>query len=287
MFRYPEKIIVTVAPVAHQGTFLPQGVRNPLSPEDVARETADCAQAGAAMVHLHVRNPRGEQVRDLRWFSETIGRIREKSDIIIQGSTGGVSDLSLAERCVSVTEPRTETASLNLGSVNFGEGVYINTLPDIRFWIGEMKKHRVAAELELFDFGMFSTVETLVKEGLLVPPLNYNFCLGFKGALPADPRFLKDLVSLLPGGARWGLNHEGMGDFRLLAAALALGAGSIRVGYEDGCSYLPGKPASSNAVLVQKVVELVRSLGFEPASPAEARKILGLGPVSKSQGTAD
>ena len=276
MFRYPEKIIIAVAPVAHKGTPLPPEVRNPLSPEEVAADILGCAAAGAAMVHLHVRNLEGDQVQDLRWYSKTIDLIREKSDIIIQGSTGGVSELSLEERCVSVTEPRTEIASLNLGSVNFGEGVYINSLPDIRYWIGEMKKYHVVPELELFDFGMLSTVEKLVEEGLLTPPLNYNFCLGFQGALPADPRLLCSLSSCLPAGAHWGLNHEGMKDFRLLAAALGLGARSIRVGFEDGRSYLPGKPSATNTVLVQKVMELVRLLGFEAASPGEARKFLGI-----------
>jgi len=286
MFRYPEKIIIAVAPVAHKGTPMPPESRNPLSPEEIAADVIGCAAAGAAMVHLHVRNSRGEQVQELRWYSETINLIRKESDIIIQGSTGGMSDLSLEERCVSLTEPRTEIASLNMGSVNFGEGVYINTLPDIRFWLGEMKKYKVAPELELFDLGMLSTVEKLVEEGLLNPPLNYNFCLGFSGAIPADPRFLWDLRSHLPAEAQWGLNHEGMRDFRLLAAALGLGARSIRVGFEDGHSYLPGKPASTNTILVQKIAELVRSLGFETANPTEARKILGIGSVPKGSGSS-
>ena len=282
MYKYPEKIIVGVAPVAHKGTQIPRESLNPLSPEEVAADVIDCAALGAAMVHLHVRNPQGDQVQDLRWYSRTIDLIRKKSDIVIQGSTGGVSDLSLEDRCVSVTEPRTEIASLNLGSVNFGEGVYINTLPDIRFWLEKMRKHYVAPELEVFDFGMLDTVERLVEEGLLNPPLSYNFCLGFPGALPANPRYIWDLLSHLPADAHWGLLHEGMNDFRLIAAALGLGARTIRVGFEDGRFYLPGKPAPSNKVLVQKVMELVKSLGFEAASPGDARKILGIGPDPKN-----
>ena len=281
MFRYPEKIILTVAPVAHVGTILPWESQNPLSPDEVALEVLSCATAGAAMVHLHVRNPQGEQVQDLRYYSKTIDLIRKESDIIIQGSTGGISELSLEDRCVSVIEPRTEVASLNMGSVNFGEGVYINTLPDIRFWLGEMEKFQVAPELEIFDFGMLSTIERLVEEGLLKEPVNYNFCLGFKGALPADPRLLWALRSHIPADAQWGLNHEGMEDFKLIATALGLGARSIRVGFEDGRSYLPGKPAPSNAFLVKKAAELVKSLGLEIANPAEARQILGIGPLPK------
>ena len=279
MFRYPEKIILAVAPVAHVGTQMSPESRNPLSPEEVAADVIGCATAGAAMVHLHVRNLKGDQVQDLTCYSKTIDLIRKESDIIIQGSTGGVSDLSLEERCVSVTEPRTEIASLNLGSVNFGEGVYINTLPDIRFWIREMKKHDVVPELMLFDFSMLNNIEILVKEGLLGPQLNYNFGLGFKGALPADPRYLGDLVSRLPEGAHWGIIHDGMEDFKLIAAAIGLGARSIRVGYEDGRSYLPGKAAPSNTILVQKAAELVRSLGFKTANPGEARRMLGIMPL--------
>jgi len=281
MFQYPEKIIIAVAPVAHKGTPMPPETRNPLSPEEIAADVIGCAAAGAAMVHLHVRNSKGDQIQDLTWYSQTIDLIRKKSNIIIQGSTGGISDLSLEERCVSVTEPRTEIASLNLGSVNFGEGVYINALPDIRFWLSEMKKHNVVPELELFDFAMLSTVEKLVEEGLLNSPLNYNFCLGFSGALPADPRLLWSLCSYLPKEAHWGLNHEGMKDFRLLAAALGLGARSIRVGFEDGRSYLPGCPVPSNTILVQKVVELVKSFGFKIATPSEAREMLGIRPLPK------
>ena len=175
MFRYPEKIIITVAPVAHAGTPIPPESKNPLNPEELASDVIGCSKAGAAMVHLHVRNLKGEQVKDLTWYSKTIDLIRLESDIIIQGSTGGISELSLEERCVSVTEPRTELASLNMGSVNFGENVFINTLPDIRFWLGQMKKYRVAPELEIFDFGMLSTIEKLVEEGLLKEPVNYNF----------------------------------------------------------------------------------------------------------------
>ena len=281
MFRYPEKIIITVAPVAHIGTTMPPESRNPLSPEEVASDVIGCAAAGAAMVHLHVRDPKGEQVQDLTWYSKTIDLIRNESDIIIQGSTGSISKLGLEERCVSVTEPRTELASLNMGSVNFGEDAYINTLPDIRYWLGQMNKYGVSPELEIFDFSMLSTVERLVEEGLLKEPVNYNFCLGFKGALPADPRFLWNLRSHLSEGAQWGLNHEGMEDLKLLAAALGLGARSIRAGFEDGRSCLPGKPAPSNTILVQKAAEMVRSLGFKTASPGEARKILGIGPEPK------
>lgn len=272
----PARIIVSVAPVAHVGAVLPAGVSNPLSPEQVAAEVAACARAGASMVHLHVRDPRGEQTFDLTTYSRTLDLIRRESDIVIQGSTGGLSTLSLEQRCVSVREPRTEVASLNMGSVNFGESVYVNTVPDIRFWASAMRREGVVPELEIFEVGMLETVARLAAEGVLEPPLNYNFSLGFRGALPADPRHLAHLAAMLPPGSHWGLIHEGMEDFRLLAAALGLGATAVRVGYEDGRHLAPGLVARSNVELVDRLVELVHLLGLEPATPAEARAILGV-----------
>jgi 3-keto-5-aminohexanoate cleavage enzyme len=270
------KIIIAVAPVAHIGTALPAGARNPLSPEEVAGEVVRCARVGASMVHLHVRNERGEPTFDLSVYSRTLDLIRRESDIVIQGSTGGLSTLTLEQRCVSVAEPRTQVASLNMGSVNFGEGVYINMVPDIRYWAGRMKEHGVVPELEIFEAGMLATVARLAGEGALSPPFNYSFSLGFRGALPADPRHLAHLAALLPPGSHWGLIHEGMEDYRLLAFALGLGAAAVRVGYEDGRHLAPGRVAADNVELVARLAELVTLLGLEIATPAETRALLGV-----------
>jgi len=118
---------------------IPAECNNPLSPDEIAEDVTNYAKAGAGMVHLHVRDQIGEQTFDLSVFRKTLDRIISKSDIIIQDSTGGISTLSLEERCVCLDESRVEVASLNMGSVNFGETVYINTLPDIRFWARKMK----------------------------------------------------------------------------------------------------------------------------------------------------
>lgn len=269
-------IVLAVAPVAHVGTVLPAEAKNPLTPEEVAAEVIGCAKAGASMVHLHVRDLRGEQTFDLRTYSQTLNLIRRETDIVVQGSTGGLSTLSLEQRCVSLGEPRTEVASLNMGSVNFGEGVYINTLPDIRFWAGEMRKCGVVPELEVFEAGMLASIERLVGEEVLQEPLNYSFCLGFRGALPADPRHLGHLAAMLPPGSHWGLIHEGMEDYRLLAAAIGLGARVVRVGYEDGRHLALGRVARSNVELVARLAELVTLLGLRIATPAEARTLLGI-----------
>ena len=269
-------VVISVAPVAHVGTVIPTGAKNPITPEEIATEVIGCAAAGASMVHLHVRDVTGEQTFDLSTYSRTLDLIRRETDIVIQGSTGGKSNLSLAERCVSINELRTQVASLNMGSVNFGEGVYINTLPDIRFWIGEMRKHGVVPELEIFDVSMLASIDRLVDEGLLAQPLNYNFCLGFHGAMLADPRHLYYLSSLLPPGSHWGFIHEGMRDYRMLAAALGLGARAVRVGFEDGRQLAQDRVAPNNVELVKRLADLVDLLGFEIASPAEARAQLGV-----------
>lgn len=272
------KIIVTVAPVCHVGKSVPEGCCNPLTPQSIAEDVTNCAKAGAAMVHLHVRDLKGEQTFELGNFSDTLELIAARTDLVIQGSTGGMSSLTLEERCVCLDVPKVEVASLNMGSVNFGESVYINTLPDIRFWAGSMKEKKVVPEMEIFDLSMVETCSKLANEDVLSRPMHYNFCLGSGMAsnLSATPRNLGYMVSLMEAGSHWGLNHDQMPDFSMLACALSMGASVVRVGFEDSFYYAPGKPAATNAMLVEKLVALIRSMGLEPATPAEARVIFDL-----------
>lgn len=227
------------------------------------------------MVHLHVRDTKGEQVGNLRTFSHTIDLIRKETPIVIQGSTGGKSALSLELRSVSVDEPRVQMASLNMGSTNFGDGVYINTWNDIRYWAKKMKKNNVVPELEVFDLSMINAIVTLHEEGTLQAPLHFNFSLGFTGALSATADNLFRLKQALPPNSSWSLIHEGMQDFSLLGVAIGCGASGIRVGYEDGFSIKAGE-YSTNVELVEHAVSLVRAMGCEVATPQEARTMLGI-----------
>lgn len=272
------KIVVTVAPVCHVGKPVPEGSKNPLTPEEIAADVAACAKAGASMVHLHVRDLTGEQTFDMTQFSRTLDLIREQSDIVIQGSTGGLSTLSLEDRSVCLSEPRVEVASLNMGSVNFGESVYINTLPEIRYWAGRMREEKVVPEMEIFDLSMVETCSKLADEGVLDRPMSYNFCLGTGTAsnLSDTPRNLQFMTSLMEPDGHWGLNNDSMKDLHFLGLAIAMGASVVRVGFEDSFYYEEGKTAPTNAFLVEKLVELVRALGCEPATPEEAREILGI-----------
>ena len=268
------KIIVAVAPVGRNVD--PPSV-NPLTPEAVAGDDIACTEAGASMVHLHVRDSSGEQTEDLTDFSATLDLIRKSSDIIIQGSTGGLTDLTLEERCVSLNDPRVEVASLNMGSINFGEDVYINRLPDIRYWARRMEENRVAPELEIFAAGMLPTYMKLLEEKVLKPPYSINLCLGAEWALPADAETLFFIKSILPEkNVPWGIIHDGMTDFALLATAIGLGASVVRVGFEDSVYFAPSKAAATNAELVERIVSLVQQIGYDVATCNEAREILRL-----------
>jgi 3-keto-5-aminohexanoate cleavage enzyme len=268
------KIIIAVAPVGRSTQ--PPAV-NPRTPKQVAEEVIRCARAGAAMVHLHVRDAKGVQTEDIGMYSKTLDLIRRSSDIVIQGSTGGLTSLTLEQRCVALNDPRTEVASLNMGSVNFGEDVYINRLPDIRFWADRMRRTRTVPEMEIFDSGMLPAARALLAEGAIRPPYSICFCLGFRWTLAPDPRSLFFMTAMMDAKAPWGVVHDGMTDFTLLAAAVGLGASLVRVGFEDSTVWAPGKAVKRNVELVQKLAELVRLLGHEVATPDEARGILGTG----------
>jgi 3-keto-5-aminohexanoate cleavage enzyme len=270
----PRKIIVAVAPTGKKTE--PPSV-NPLSPEDVAGQVAACTKAGASMVHLHVRDKKGAQTEDLTDFSATLDLIRPSSDIIIQGSTGGLTDLTLEQRCVALNDARVEVASLNMGSINFGEDVYVNRMPDIRYWARRMEQTRVVPELEIFAAGMLRAYVKLVEEKVLQPPYSIGFCMGVDWALPADAETLFFMKTMLPEkDVPWGVIHAGMNDFALLAAAIGMGASFVRVGFEDSPFFAPGKAAKSNAELVERMVSLIHQIGYEVATRDEAREMLGV-----------
>ena len=280
------KIIITVAPVCHVGKTIPSECKNPLTPEEIAEDTINCYKAGACEVHLHTRDLKGEQTFELDVFRDTIRRIRKETDMIIQGSTGGLSSLTLEERCVCLNVPEVEVASLNMGSVNFGETVYVNTLPEIRYWAARMRESGVVPEMELFDLSMVETCSRLADEGVLCRPLHYNFCVG-KGTssnLSATGRNLCFLSDLCEPNTSWGITHDQMDDFSMLACAIGMGANAVRIGFEDSFYYAPGRRASTNAELVERLVGLIRCMGCEPATASEARAMQGIPPL-KSETT--
>lgn len=272
------KIIITVAPVCHVGKEIPAECKNPLSPEEITEDVLNCFKAGACEVHLHTRDLKGEQTFELDVFKDTIRMIREKSDMIIQGSTGGLSSLTLEERCVCLNVPEVEVASLNMGSVNFGETVYVNTMPELRYWAKRLDETNTIPEMEFFDLSHVECATRLANEGVVHRPLHYNFCVGPGNSsnLSATGRNLAMLTSLMEPGCSWGITHDSMQDFSMLACAIGMGANTVRVGFEDSFYYAPGKRAKTNAELVERLVELIRVMGCEPATPAEARAMQGI-----------
>ena len=274
------KIIVAVAPTGRK--VKPPSV-NPLTPKDVASQVIACEKAGASMVHLHVRDKFGEQTEDLTDFSATLDLIRQSSDIVIQGSTGGLTDLTLEQRCVALDDPRVEMASLNMGSINFGEDVYVNCMPDIRYWASRMAEARVVPELEIFAGGMLSAYMKLVEEGVLKRPYSIGFCLGVDWALPADAETLFFMKTMLPEkDVPWGVIHARMHDFAVLATAIGMGATLVRVGFEDSPFFAPGEAARTNVELVERIVALIHQIGYEVATSDEAREILRVREFQKS-----
>ena len=266
------KIIISLAPVSVE---TPEDTRNPLKPQEIAEEVINCAQEGAALVHLHVRNQQGELTDNLQTFSETTELIRDNSDIIIQGSTGGLSSLSVEERCIALNDPGVECASLNMGSVNFDNEVYINTLPEIRCWATRMKEKGIIPELEIFDGAMINNSKLLMEEGIIERPLNFAFCLGKKGALPASTYNIQFLQGMLPEDAKWGLVHVDMQDLSLLATAIGMGASFVRIGFEDSIYYAKPEYAKTNLILVKRLASLIKNMGLDIATAREAREILG------------
>lgn len=263
-----KKVILTVAPVSADA------VR--LDPDAVARDVADCVAAGASVVHLHVRGADNRLTDDLTVLREIVGGIDARTDAVIQVSTGGVSAMTIAQRCAPLSFDRVEMASLNVGSVNLGEAVYANPIGDVRYCVAQLEKHNILPEVEVFELGMIHTMTGLSRTSSLRGPLLFNIILGASGAAPANPEALFALRSAIPAGALWGLSHAGRRDMRLLVAGVLLGASTVRIGFEDGILLDETTTARSNAELVEKLAGILRACGVETATPAEAREMLRL-----------
>lgn len=269
-----DPLLITVAPCVPPAHFeqVP-GLR--LTPEYLAAEVIDAHAAGAAIAHLHVLDEDGYPTHDLAAFERTLAFIRDRCDIIIEGSTGGVNTLTPAERSVAL-QADIELASLNPGSVNYDAGVYVNSPDDIDYWVRAMHRRGIKPDIAIFETGMIANAMRYADEGLIEPPYIFGFVLGQTGAMPATPRNLVHLVETIPDGALWGVVGHGGHDVVLNTLAIAMG-GHARAGFEDNTQYRPGVAAASNAQLVQRLVRIADEVGRPVATPAEAREFLGLG----------
>lgn len=267
-----DKVLVSVAPV--------RAADHKIDPKKIAADVVACAKAGAAMVHLHVRDNRGNLTSNLDVFRETVELIREQSDIIIQASTGGVSNLSIKERCAPLYESIVETCSLNVGSTNLGEAVYSNPIPEVKYCVKEIIKTGKVPEIEVFEIGHTHMVQELRKEFPMKNPILFSIVLGHPGEAPATPEALMAMVNFIPGDAIWGITHAHRTDFGIIAGALGLGAKTVRIGFEDSCYLNPTTTVETNLPLVQKTVALLHSMDKQAMTAEEAREMLHLEQLS-------
>jgi len=263
-----KKILISVAPVS--------AMEHPIDPKKIAADVIECEKAGAGMVHLHVRDSQGKLTPDLTVFKETVERIRGKSDIIIQASTGGVSKLTIQERCAPLYYDQVEATSLNVGSCNLGDSVYCNPSAEVQYCLGEIIKTNKVPEIEVFELGMIHTVTELRKQFTFHHPLWFSIVLGHSGAAPATVEALIAMRSFIPEGALWGITQAHRRDYRIFTAALGMGASTIRVGFEDSNYLDETTMVSSNVPLVARVAKIIEVIGCVPATPNEARNMLNI-----------
>jgi 3-keto-5-aminohexanoate cleavage enzyme len=269
-----EKAIVTCAVVGAEVTRA-QSPAIPYTPEEIALAALEAWRAGAAAVHLHARHPDGRPSQQAVHFREIVDRVRAAgSDVVLQCSTGGAVGMGVEERLGSLVEGA-EMATLNLGTMNFGDEVFVNTRPDIVRIAGRIRERGLVAECELYDAGMLETLRWLLEKGHLARPYHVQFVLGVPGGMSGTERNLRFLVEGMPEPAHWTV--AGIGRFELPMAELALRMGGhVRVGLEDNLFLSRGVLAKGNGELVEAAVRRVREAGREPATPTQAREILGI-----------
>jgi uncharacterized protein (DUF849 family) len=277
----------------------------PLSVDQIVKDGLRAFEAGASVLHIHVRDEvSGRPVADLELFHRVLAQLKERTDAVLQPTTGGGRGMTIVERGAIIPRFRPEMATLNAGSFNFGlfpvaqreldfqpweleylEGtrdyIFKNTFADVAYLAELMRAAGTRPEIEIYDVGHLFNLRQLVKDGVLTPPFNLQFVLGVLGANGIEPdqlvHMLRTAERLFGVGAfTWSAAGVGYpGEFHLAALGLMLG-GNVRVGLEDNLRVRRGELAASNADLVTKAVRLAELFDKTPATPNEARAILGL-----------
>jgi 3-dehydrocarnitine:acetyl-CoA trimethylamine transferase len=266
----------------------------PVTPKQIAESGIAAAKAGAAIVHIHVRNPEttGPSM-ELAHYKEVVDRIRDSgTDVVINLTTGagarfvpGSNDpmvpdpkstlRTAAERVRHVVELKPEICSIDMGSINMGNYVFVNTVPQIEEIAIAIRECGVTPEIEVFEPGHIVLSNRLIKTGHFKSPPLFQICLGVTWGTPATPESMKFMRDLLPADATWFTFGCAAQQFPMVAQAMLYG-GHVRVGLEDNLYLSRGKLAPSNAALVEKAVGIIEAMGEELATPAEARQMLGL-----------
>lgn len=270
------KVIITAALT---GAMTPKELNPniPLTPEEIAEDAYQCWKAGAAVVHLHMRDDNGLGTMDKEKFKKTIDLIKERTDcdVVINCTTSGDSKATYEERMAHLPYVKPEIASFDAGSFNWMPfGIFDNS-PQFLNQLGpRMMELNIKPEFEIFDSGFMNIVKYYGKKGMVQGPFHYQFVLGVLGGMEATVKNLVYLKDMLPEGATWSAFGLGKEHLSIMYATLALG-GHIRVGLEDNVYYSKGKLAT-NVELVERAVRVIKEFGKEPATPDEAREILGL-----------
>lgn len=251
----------------------------PITAEEIAEDAAKCREAGAAMVHLHVRTPDGKPSQDTELFRAAIRAIRAKCDILVQVSTGGAVGMSVDERCGGLKltgADRPDMATLTTGTVNFGPDVFWNPRPLVRDIATRIKQLGLKPEIECFDVGMIDEARALAKEGFIDLPAHFDFVLGVGGALSADERALDFMRSYVPDNSTWTCAAVGRHQLPFVELVAERG-GNSRVGLEDNIYLSKGVLAKGNFELVADAAKRAKAKGRVLATPQQARELLRLG----------
>jgi 3-keto-5-aminohexanoate cleavage enzyme len=275
------KVIITAA---LNGAFVTRAMNPnvPEQPDEIARAARECRDAGAAIVHVHARDESGRPCGTRHKFEEILAAVRGTCpDVIVNLSTGGGTNLTIEER-VSCLDADPEMASLNMGTLmrqtgpNAGEP-FANLTKDIEAWAAKMKAMRIKPEMECYAQSMYRDVRNLIAKELVEPPYYVNFVLGMmhQGAVEASPETLMSMHQFLPEGCFFNTTATGAAQLPITTMGMTMG-GCARVGLEDNIYYARGRLARSNAELVERTARIARELNLEPATPDEARSILGV-----------
>lgn len=265
-------LVITVAPT---GAELPPSAHPalPVTPEQLVATGEACEAAGARVIHVHVRDDEGRSTMDPGRFREALDGLRERTELIVQFTTGGAVGDSLEARMAPL-DLQPDMGSLTCGSVNFGDEVFENPAPLVRALYDRMRARGVLPELELFDVGHLANGRAIVGDD----PDHHVHCdlvLGVPGGLPGTPEDVVDLARRIPPGWSWSATGIGRSHLPVTYTALAMG-GHIRTGFEDNLHLGPGRRATDNAELVARVARLGTELGRPLATAAQARELLGL-----------
>ena len=271
----PDALIISAATTGSWPTKA-QNPNLPTTPGEIAGEAIGCGEAGAAIIHIHVRDDEEKVTCDparyarVRELVETAG-----SDVIINMSTGGGAGTSGDEERMAPVALAPEIASFDCGSVNFGERVFVNSPTFLRELATRMKTFGVKPEIECFEPGHVWNALRLIDEGLLEPPFWFQFVLGVRGGSPPEVKQLQHMVEMIPAGAHWSVCGIGRHQLPLGMAAMAMG-GHVRTGLEDNIWYRKGELAVNNRQLVTRVARIAGELGRPLATPPQVRALLGL-----------